>query len=64
MSAWLDGPVAGPLVEGDLCEATAGYRCTEDAVVIAVNGYGSEVLLCGWHAERHGLVVEVGQIAA
>jgi hypothetical protein len=57
MSAWLDGPVAGPLVDGDLCEAGwAGERCEDPAVVIAHNLHGSEVLLCERHAARHGLV--------
>lgn len=57
MSAWLDGPVAGPLVDGDLCEAGVdGYRCDQEAAVIARNVHGSEVLLCEWHAECHGLI--------
>lgn len=57
MSVWLDGPVVGPLVDGDLCEMEAGYRCVEPAEVLAVELSGRQVLLCGWHAERHGLVV-------
>lgn len=64
MSAWLDGPVAGPLVEGDLCELDYGgvapglprVTCGMPAAVIAHNLAGSEILLCEWHAERHGLV--------
>jgi hypothetical protein len=55
MSAWLDGPIAGPLVDGDLCEIVAGYRCDEPAVVIAQNTHGSEILLCAYHADRHGI---------
>lgn len=55
MSAWLTGPVAGPLVDGDLCESDAGYRCTEPAEVIAQNLRGAEVLLCAYHADRHGI---------
>lgn len=57
MSAWLDGPVAGPLVDGDLCEMGGGYRCEEPAVVIGQLPDGAERLVCGWHAERHGLSV-------
>jgi hypothetical protein len=55
MSAWLSGPVAGPLVDGDLCEANAGYVCGEPAQVLAQNTHGSEVPLCAYHAERHGI---------
>ena len=55
MSAWLDGPIEGPLVDGDLCEAQAGYRCTEPAEVIARDTRENEVLLCAYHADRHGL---------
>lgn len=56
MSAWLDGPLAGPLVEGELCAAAAGYRCEEPAEVIARDLRGGEVPLCEFHADRHGLL--------
>ena len=63
MSAWLVGPVAGPLVEGDLCEALVSsvgplrQLCGQDAEVIAVDAHtGSHRVLCGWHADRHRLV--------
>lgn len=61
MSAWLSGPVAGPLVDGDLCEAGAGtgYVCHEPAEVITHNLSGSEVPLCAYHADRHGISVRV-----
>lgn len=62
MSTWLDGPIEGPLVHGDLCESGAGYQCAEDATVIAENVHGSHIVLCGYHAERHGIVAE--EIAA
>lgn len=56
MSVWLDGPIPGPLVDGDLCEAGVGHQCDRDATVIARNMHGTEVLLCDYHAERHGLI--------
>ncbi len=67
MSAWLDGPIAGPMVEGDLCEVESGgwapglprVACGMPATVIARNLAGSELLLCEVHAERHGLVMAV-----
>jgi hypothetical protein len=59
VSVWLDGPVAGPLVDGDLCEIEAGYRCERGAVMTAVDRTGRHVLVCGWHAERHCLVASV-----
>lgn len=57
MSAWL-ARVVGPLVDGDLCELRNGDcgRCEDDAVVIAQDFAGRELLLCEWHAERHGLL--------
>lgn len=57
MSAWLSGPIAGPLVDGDLCELAFGDcgRCFEPAVMLAEEPSGRQVLLCGWHADRHDL---------
>lgn len=64
MSAWLDGPIAGPLVDGDLCEVESrpiapglpGWRCDGEAVAIAETITGEHFLLCEYHAGRHGLV--------